>query len=259
MKAEVILRWSAAALAVLLIAFLVKNASGSNAIDLLEAKADSKSGAFDNDIMALAWHPGSKVLTHKGKAAIPGLAPWAKALLDTAAKEQIQEVNRHAKSVKEQEELLAKQKRAAALARQRKQNEQKVQMENEMRMLQKRAKTSLKMKPAEASKIKANAHLQAKKASEAKLPPKLQTINKKKESRFAAYAEVKTFFRHEESSLEDKKKAAIARVKEEASAGVAKIEKDERSDLAKVTRLGPSPAVPCDEQTAPRRSPRRRS
>lgn len=229
------LRWAAAISTLVLVSYLAVDTINSTSNELLDDKSDS--GTYSNNIAMLAWHPGKKVLKQKPKAAIPGLAPWAKALLDTAAKEQIQEVDRHAKSVKKQEELLAKERREEALARQRQQNLEKTRMQHELRMLQKRSKISLKVKAAEASKAKARSHLQAKKAAEAKVPPKLQAINKKKESHFAAYAEVKTFFRDEESTLESKKKAAIERVEKEAAAGIAKIEKDEKTDLHKVGEL----------------------
>jgi hypothetical protein len=232
MTAGSALRWTAAVSALVLVSYLAVNTAYSKSDELLDASTDS--GSFNSNIAMLAWHPGNKVLKHKAKAAIPGLAPWAKALLDTAAKEQIQEVDRHAKSVKKQEELLAKEKKEQALARERQQNLAKTRMQTEIRMLQKRAKISLKVKAVEASKAKAKSHLQAKKAAEAKVPPKLQAINQKKESRFAAYGEVKSFFRDEETSLESKKKAAIQRVEEEAAAGIAKIKRDEKSDLHKV-------------------------
>ncbi len=238
MKLQDVPRWSAAILAIVLIAFLARNAAYGREEDVLST-SDSKSGSFDNDIMALAWHPhkvNKKAVHHKVKGAIPGLAPWAKALLDTAAKEQIQEVNRHAKSVKEQEALVAREKREKVLARERQEALKKARMQTEIRALENKVKTSLKAKSTVVQKAKAKAHLAAKKAVEAqkKLPVELQKINKKKESQYAAYSEVKTFFHDEEKKLEEKKEAAIKRVQEEAEAGINKIKTDLKTDVAKV-------------------------
>ena len=241
MIAQNVFRLSAALVSLGLIIYIVKNTAESEPSGLLDAKDDAndakQGSSIDSDIMALAWHPvNKKALKHKEKASIPGLAPWAKALLDTAAKEQIQEVNRHAKSVQEQEKIVAAQRREAALKKQRQAALKKARMEKEIKMLQSKAKLAHKAKSADASKAKAKAHLKAKKAAQAKLPTKLQRINHKPESQFAAYSEVKTFFHDEESQLESKKEAAIKRVKEEAHIGMAKIKKDEKSDLKKVWR-----------------------
>ena len=241
MIAQNVFRLSAAVVSLGLIIYIVKNTAESEPSGLLDAKDDAndakQGSSIDSDIMALAWHPvNKKALKHKEKASIPGLAPWAKALLDTAAKEQIQEVNRHAKSVQEQEKIVAAQRREAALKKQRQAALKKARMEKEIKMLQSKAKLAHKAKSADASKAKAKAHLKAKKAAQAKLPTKLQRINHKPESQFAAYSEVKTFFHDEESQLESKKEAAIKRVKEEAHIGMAKIKKDEKSDLKKVWR-----------------------
>jgi hypothetical protein len=238
MKMQDVPRLFAAVLAIVLIAFLAKNAAYGSEEDVLSA-TDSKSGSFDNDIMALAWHPHSvnkKAVNHKVKGAIPGLAPWAKALLDTAAKEQIQEVTRHAQSVKEQEALVAREKRAKALARERQEAIKKSRMQTEIRVLEKKVKTSLKSKAPLVQKAKAKAHLAAKKAVEVqkKLPVELRKINQKKESQYAAYSEVKTFFHNEEEQLQEKKIAAIKRVEEEAEAGITKIKTDLKRDVAKV-------------------------
>ena len=241
MKLQDVPRWSAAILAIVLIAFLARNAAYGHEEDVL-ATSDSKSGSFDNDIMALAWHPHSvnkKAINHKVKGAIPGLAPWAKALLDTAAKEQIQEVNRHAQSVKEQEALVARQKREKALARERQEALKKARMQTEIKALEKKVKTSLRAKANVVQKAKAKSHLAVKKAVEAqkKLPIELQKINSKKESQYAAYSEVKTFFHDEEKQLEEKKAAAIKRVQEEAEAGITKIKTDLKRDVAKVSAV----------------------
>ena len=239
MKMQDVPRWSAAVIALGLIALLARNAAYNHGEDVLST-SDSKSVSFDNDIMALAWHPhavNKKAVSQKVKGAIPGLAPWAKALLDTAAKEQIQEVNRHAQSVKAQEALVARQKREKALARERQEALKKARMQTEIRALEKKVKTSLKSKAAVVQKAKAKAHLVAKQAAHAqekKLPVELQNINKKKESQYAAYSEVKSFFDNEEKELEEKKEAAIKRVKEEAEAGITKIKTDLKRDVSKV-------------------------